>query len=258
MRTSYVISVTAAVAVTVSAAGCSAGPTTISASPSAHQSSSGDAPARLADASSAMRNTTAAHVQFSSTGVDDLTASSYDADVSVAPPAAHGSANLLIDGQRVQTGFKVADGQLWVETVDGGVAEAGAAHGQLDPPALIDRATGLAALIGAVHDAVPVETTDADPAAVKLEAKLPVRAALLLVPRSSLGVGASLPVTLWLDPAENNALAQLVVGIGDGSVSLHISAAQRTNEEPSTGRPRFVELPRSSRGTPTPNLLHMW
>lgn len=228
-----------AVAVAVAAAGCSAGPITVSASPShASRDHNGDASTLISDAASAMRDTASAHVLFSSTGVHDLTADSYDADVLAAPPAAQGSANLLINGERVQTGFKVADGQLLIETVDGEMVDAGPAQGQFDPPALLDRATGLAALIGSVQDAVPAKPadSDADRGRLKLQAQLPAASATILVPRSSLGSADYLPTTLWFDPAANNAMVQLVAGVGTGSVTLRISASEHAAATAASGQ----------------------
>lgn len=178
----------------------------------------------LAAAAAATKMVDAAFVRYAATGFETLTATSWAASVTAAPPAASGSANLLIDGRRVQSDFDVASGRLRVENVDGVREDVGAARGVLDPPELLDRITGLSTLLPAVTDAV----LDAEPATlndrpmVRVHAQLPAADAHLLLPSDALASAGSVPVALWLDPASGYTLRQLILTTGSGAVTVSL------------------------------------
>lgn len=170
------------------------------------------------------RSVTSAFLRYSTTGFDTLTATSWAAQVNAAPPSATGSANLLVDGRRVQTDFKVSDGRLIIENTDGTNTDTGPARGVLDPPALLDPSTGLPALLGALTDA----TADSQPATLqgrptlRLHARLPLPAARLLLPAAALPATGSLTITVCLDAAPPHSLRQLIATTGQGSVAVTV------------------------------------
>ena len=65
------------------------------------------------------RTLTGAHVSLSTRGFDNLTATSYAADITTDPPTARGSADLLVDGHRSPTDFRVEGGHLFIRNADG-------------------------------------------------------------------------------------------------------------------------------------------
>ncbi|BBX82212.1 hypothetical protein MAUB_00850 [Mycolicibacterium aubagnense] len=168
---------------------------------------------------------------MSTHGIENLTASSYAADVTTDPPGASGSADLMIDGQRRQTDFLVESGHLWITNVDGSREDVGPARGSLDPTALLDPNRGLAALLQLVTDAT-FDTHQPDAAYTVagrptqlLHAQLPHQAATILLPAASIGSRDRVPVQLWLDRSAGHALVQLIAEIGDGSAVLVITPA---------------------------------
>lgn len=209
------------------AAASDPGPTTAGATTAAVASASaGDT---VTAAATATRTVTSAFVRYSATGFDALTATSWAAQVTVSPPTAVGSADLLIDGSRSPTDFNVAGGRLSIENADGVREDVGEARGVLDPPRILDPGTGLAALLAAASDPAP----DTGPAElngqhmVRLHAQLPASAAALLLPSDSLAGKATLPVTLWLDPAAGNMLRQLILTADAGSVTVTVDPTGR-------------------------------
>lgn len=210
-------------------------PATATASAAAPATDTATAPATgsatdaVAAAVAATRAVAAAFVRYSTTGLDTLTATSWAAQVTTSPPAATGSANLLVDGRRSQTDFEVSGGRLSIQNADGSREDVGAARGVLDPPALLDSLTGLSALLASLTD----PATDAGPAElngrpmVRVRAVLPAADGRLLVPADALGGVGALPVTLWLDPAEGNVVRQLIVTAGAGSVTVTVDPTPR-------------------------------
>ena len=245
MRTSTFLTTAAAVAALVAMTGCEPGTTSAqpisptpadstaaSAAPStatATAAATGTAADSLAAAVAATRAVSAAFVRYAATGFDTLTATSWAAQVTTSPPSATGSANLLVDGQRIQTDFEVAGGRLHIQNSDGAREDVGAARGVLDPPALLDSLTGLSALLASVTDA----HADAEPAVlndrpmVRLRAQLPSADARLLLPADALAGHAPLPVTLWLDPAAGDVVRQLIITTGTGAVTVTVDPTPR-------------------------------
>lgn len=182
----------------------------------------------LAAAVSATRMVDAAFVRYAATGLDTLTATSWAADVTAAPPAASGSANLLVDGQRSQTDFDVNGGRLLIENVDGVRTDVGDSRGVLDPPELLHRLTGLSALLSAVTGAAVGEGPSdlRGLPMLRLQGTLPAAAARLLVPAELLDGEESLPVSLWLDPARGYTLRQLILTTtSGGAVTVSLDPA---------------------------------
>ncbi len=172
---------------------------------------------------------TTAHLLFSSTKVPNLLAQSYSSDVTITPAAAaRGSANLKINGAYSQTDFRTHDGDLWIKGTDGNFTNAGPARGRFDPAVLLDPQRGVAGLVSLVADArvdeQPVQLDGHD--AVKITGSLPVQAAAVLVPASSLGDNEQLPVTLWIGFQKPYTLEQAIVTVGGGSLTLKLSAAE--------------------------------
>lgn len=192
--------------------------------PSPAPASDPDAVSAVAASATAMRSITAAHVRYATHGFDDLTATSWAADVTVSPPAAVGSANLLVNGERVATDFDVADGRLRVEGVDRVLRDAGESRGLLDPPALLDPITGLTAVLSSVTepvtDPVPAELNERP--MLKVRGRIPAASATLLIPPGSLGEATEVPVSLWLDPAAGHTLRQLIATVDGRSVTCAI------------------------------------
>ncbi|MFA5709915.1 LppX_LprAFG lipoprotein [Mycolicibacterium sp.] len=226
---------------TAGLSGCLLSPSTSGQNGGAHPGSPvsvtafSDHPAQsaLASAAASARSLRGARVLFSTTGVEDLTASSYAANIVAEPASAAGSGNLLINGERSQTDFRIEDGRLWIKSVDGTFEDVAAARGNLDPTALLDPATGLAAMLEAVTAAEFLRlqpegpsSTVAGRATVKMHAQLPEKAATLLLPATAVAGHGPLPVTLWLDPtAGGYDLVQLIAEVGEGSMTLTVASA---------------------------------
>jgi hypothetical protein len=166
---------------------------------------------------------TSAYIRYSTQGFDSLTATSWAADVTVSPPTAKGSGELLVDGQRAPTGFDVNAGRLRIENADGTREDVGASFGVLDPPRILDPKTGLSALLsaatGAESDPGPADVEGTT--MVRIRAQLPVEAGAILLPAAAIAGTGPLPVTLWIDPA-GNILRQLLLTAGEGSVTLRL------------------------------------
>lgn len=179
----------------------------------------------LAAAVTATRTLNSAHVGYTATGYDTLTATTWSAEVTAAPPAATGSAGLIIDGQRTPTDFTVGGGRLVIQNVDGSRSDVGEAAGVLNPPEILNRITGVAALLETVTDAAVAD----GPAALngapmqKLSGQIAATDLNLLLPADLLDGSQSLPVTLWLDPVNSHTLRQLIATTPNGAIVLDIS-----------------------------------
>jgi hypothetical protein len=179
----------------------------------------------LAAAVTATRTVNSAHVGYTATGYDTLTATTWSAEVTAAPPAATGSAGLLIDGQRTPTDFTVGGGRLVIQNVDGSRSDVGEAAGVLNPPEILNRITGVAALLETVTDAA-VADGPADLNGVpmqKLSGQIAATDLNLLLPTELIDSSQSLPVTLWLDPVNGHTLRQLIATTSNGAIVLDIS-----------------------------------
>ena len=185
-----------------------------------------DPSSAVADAAMKLRATTAAAIMVATAGMDKLIASSYAAQVSTDPVTARGNANLMINGERQQAYFQVRDGELFLESSDGEPIAVGPSRGNFDPTLLLDPQLGLASMIETISPVAfdgPQPVDDGRIAGtVKLRGDLPVTAAEVVLPRYMLHNLASVPVTLWLDPAAGNALVQLIVTANGGSMTLQI------------------------------------
>jgi hypothetical protein len=164
-----------------------------------------------------------AYIRYSTQGFDSLTATSWAADVTASPPAAKGSGELLVDGQRAPTGFDVNAGRLRIENADGTREDMGAAVGVLDPPRLLDPKTGLSALLSAASgvESDPGPADVEGTAMVRIRAQLPVEAGAILLPVEAITETGPLPVTLWIDPA-GKILRQLILTTSGGSATLRL------------------------------------
>lgn len=189
----------------------------------------GDAAPMLDEAVKSARVLRTVHVKFSTSGIDNLLARSYAADVTTAPAvAARGSANLKINGQYVQSDFKVVEGNLWVKNADGKYANTGSARGKFDPAVLLDPKRGIAALVEATTDAkvdgAPSKVDGHD--AVKITGTIPAEAATVLVPKEQLGDKKTLPISIWLSPEQPRMVMQLIITAGEGSLTLGLDKAE--------------------------------
>jgi hypothetical protein len=180
----------------------------------------------VADAALRLRTTTAATIMVATTGIENLIASSYAAQVSTDPAAANGNASLMINGERQQANFQVRDGELLLDSADGEPITVGPARGNFDPTLLLDPQLGLASMIETIS---PLSFEGPQPVnggqvagTVKLHGELPVAAAEAVLPRDNLHNLASVPVTLWLDPNAGNALVQLIITARGGALTLQI------------------------------------
>lgn len=186
-----------------------------------------DAGQLLSDATAAVRATQSARVLFSSTNID-LLARTYAADITLTPAnAARGNGALKINGTYSQAEFRTNNGVLWVEGADGAFVNAGPAHGTLDPAALLDPERGIAAFLASVTGPViqEHESHAGNQAAVKIAGTLPLSAAGVLVPLSTLRGASQLPVTLWVTPQSPHKLVQVIITINDGSLTLQLGEA---------------------------------
>ncbi|ART70496.1 hypothetical protein BTO20_19710 [Mycobacterium dioxanotrophicus] len=232
MPTPTVSAVATALAAVLLAGGCSTAAPPPAGSPPAAETAAAapdlpsDPSAAVADAAVRLRATTAAAIMVATTGIENLIASSYAAQVSTDPAAANGNANLMINGERQQANFQVRDGELFLDSADGEPIAVGPARGNFDPTLLLDPQLGLASMIETIS---PVSFESPQPVnggqvagTVKLRGELPVAAAEAVLPRDSLRNLVSLPVTLWLDPDAGNALVQLIITAGGGALTLQI------------------------------------
>lgn len=240
--TTYTRLAAAAFGVTLSllAAGCQhpgPGPSTItrSASQPTGDEHNADAKRLLTDAANAARAMQSARVLFSSTDVPDLLARAYAADVTVMPAgSAAGNGTLKINGSYSQAEFRTDAGVLWVKASDGSFVNAGPAHGTLDPAALLDPGHGIAGLLASVTAPV-IEDRRAHEGwqeAVKITGTLPASAAAVLVPVSSLGSTSELPVAVWVAPESSHQLLQLIVKVGEGSLTVQFDETRSSTAPP--------------------------
>lgn len=170
-----------------------------------------------------------AHLMFSSTGVTDLLAKAYAADVTLTPTvAARGNATLKINGDYSQTQFQTVEADLWIQDANGTFVDTGPAQGTLNPAALLDPQHGVASVLAAVASPVIVDPkAHAGPdEAVKVAGTLSAAAASVLVPRSSLGAATEFPVAVWLAPVDPYPLLQVIVTVGEGSLTLRADRAE--------------------------------
>ncbi|WP_100492791.1 LppX_LprAFG lipoprotein [Mycobacteroides abscessus] len=170
-----------------------------------------------------------AHLMFSSTGVRDLLAKAYAADVTLTPAvAARGNATLKINGDYIQAQFQTVEADLWIQGAGGTFVNAGPAQGTLNPAALLDPQHGIASVLAAVTFPVIVDAkAHAGPdEAVKVAGTLSAAAASALVPRSSLGDATEFPVAVWLAPVDPYPLLQVIVTVGEGSLTLRADKAE--------------------------------
>ena len=232
MPTPTISAVATALAAVLLASGCSTAAPPPTGSPLATETAAAardlpsDPSAAVADAARRLRTTTAATIMVATTGIENLIASSYAAEVSTDPAAANGNASLMINGERQQANFQVRDGELFLDSADGESFTVGPARGNFDPTLLLDPQLGLASMIETISPVSfegPQPVNDGQVAGtVKLRGELPVAAAEAVLPRDNLHNVASVPVTLWLDPDAGNALVQLIITAGGGALTLQI------------------------------------
>jgi hypothetical protein len=209
----------------------------------------------IGNAAAILLDTQRMHVRFSSTGIPGLTASVYDAEVTANPPHAVGDATLLVDDKPVHASFTVADGKLIVGTEDRGTTDMGDAAGKLNPPALLDREHGLSALVSSIRDVSETESSGIDTRSsqVRLEGKLPTNAAALLLPRQVFPSDvAETHTTVWLDPAQQGRLVQMLIVVGNGSATLQLNANPAIPEVPPGPAPDAPMVPPFDGPPPAP------
>lgn len=241
LKITIAASVAAIAAVAITACGpaepkTNAAPTTVSSSaepstgPAQTDSTTGaDASALIDSAAKSARILRSVHVEFSTTGVLDLLAQSYVADVTTSPAvASRGSANLKINGAYTQTDYRTVDGKLWIKGKDGKFTDMGPARGKFDPAVLLDPQRGLAALVAGVEngkiDGTPAQLNGKE--AVKVTGMLAAESAKVLLPREALGDVDEVPVTVWLAPNAPNDLIQLILKTKSGTVTLRMSKGE--------------------------------
>ncbi|BBY54033.1 LppX_LprAFG lipoprotein [Mycobacterium koreense] len=193
--------------------------------PEAHADTTADTTQQVVDtAASALRDAASIHVFYTTSGLDELTATVYSADITAAPPTASGDASLLVDGERVHTGFRVDGGQLWLGTTDGGEVDAGRSAGQFDPTALLGRSSGLAALLAQAQELREADDNDAadDLDTVKIEAAVPAAATSALLPADAREGRNGLPATLWI-ARDSGQLQRLVLRVGEATAAVKIT-----------------------------------
>ena len=186
--------------------------------------SASPAAAALAASATATGAVTSAWIRYTTQGFDSLTATAWAADVTLSPPTAKGTGELLVDGVRAPTGFDVNGGRLRVENADGTREDVGEAFGVLDPPRILDPKTGLPVLLSTATGAEAdpgTEDVEGTPM-LRIRAQLPITAGAILIPAAAITETGPLPVTLWLDPA-SNILRQLILTTSGGSVSLRLN-----------------------------------
>ncbi|KXO92916.1 Putative lipoprotein lprA precursor (plasmid) [Tsukamurella tyrosinosolvens] len=195
----------------------------------AAQASGADASSLIDEAAKSARILRSVRAEYSTTGIENLLAKSYAAEITTTPSvASRGTANLKIQGAYRQSDFRTIDGKLWIKGTDGKFVDAGPARGKFDPAVLLDPQRGLAALIASTEsakiDGGPAKLDGKD--TVKVAGTLPTAAAAVLVPRESLGERDEVPVTLWFTPNKPNDLVQLIIKAGDSSITLKLSKGE--------------------------------
>lgn len=197
-----------------------------------------DAARFIDDATKSVTMLRTTHIDFTSVGIDDLLVTSYAADVTTDPAvASRGSASIKINGEYTQSDFYTADGNLWIAGSDSTYIDTGTASGKFDPAVLLDPSRGIGSIVAAttdpVIDAAPSQVNYQD--TIKITGTIPAAVATVLVPETSFAGADQLPITLWVDPAEQHTLVQVLILAGEGSVSFRVSPARPFTTPPPAG-----------------------